>query len=238
MPLTADRPKPMVAIAGRPILERILLGMRGAGIEEAVIVHGYMGDAIEQYFGDGHDIGLRLQYREQESLTGTARAMMLAEDLCDDAPFLLHWGDILVDPANYQTIFTSYADCAPEPACVLGINWVEDPWAGGAVYRDGARVTKLLEKPPRGTAGTHWNIGGVIALSPKIWPALHQVQPPSQGEFYVTEAIDLLIQQGETVLPHEIIGERVHITSPEDVEALHTDPRIAAWESEYAMLAQ
>jgi len=235
MPLTADRPKPMVMIANRPILERILLGLMGAGIEEAVIVHGYLGSTIINHFGDGAAVGMRLRYCEQAALTGTAGAMLLAEEFCGDAPFLLHWGDILLAPANYPAILKTYTNAAP--ACVMGINWLEDPYTGGAVYRDGMRVTGVKEKLPRGTAGTHWNNGGLIAFSSVIWDYLRQTQRQENGEYFLTDALDLMAQRGELVLVHEMIGERVHISTPEDVAPLHTDPRIAAWEAAYRVPA-
>ena len=228
MPLTADRPKPMIELGGQPILERILHMLRHAGIEEAVIVHGYLGDAIETYFGDGSRVGMRLLYREQQELTGTAGAMLLAEDLCGDEPFLLHWGDILVDPQNIHAELELFA--AKQAQCVLNVTWVEDPWAGGAIYRDGARVLRAIEKPPRGTGHTHWIIGGVIAFAPLLWRYLHETQPPEHGEYFVTQAIDLMAQRGEIVLAHETIGQRIHISSPQDVAALHDDPRLIAWQ--------
>ena len=228
MPLTADRPKPMVALAGKPILERILQGLHGAGIEDAVIVHGYLGETIEAYFGDGERVGMRLHYRRQVELTGTAGAMLLAEDLCGDEPFLLHWGDILVDPQNIQVELATFA--AQRAQCVLNVIRVEDPWKGGAIYREGARVLRAIEKPPKGTGQTNWIIGGVIAFAPCLWRYLHETKPPAQGESFVTEAIDLMAQRGELVLAHETIGERIHISTPDDVAALHSDARLPAWE--------
>ncbi len=236
-PATDDRPKPMVEIAGRPILERILESLRATGIDEAMIVHGYLGEVIQRYFGDGERVGMRLQYRAQQALTGTAEALMLAEEFCGNEPFLMQWGDILVDPDNYTTIVRNFQADAGGCVCRLGINWVEDPFRGGAVYRDAQRVTKVIEKPAPGTAGTHWNIGGVIVFSPKWWGYLHETKPPEHGEFYITQGIDLMIERGETVLVHEIIGERVHITSLADLEKLQHDPRIPDWEIRVRRLA-
>lgn len=233
MPLTTACPKPMVPVAGRPILERILLGLRAAGIEEAVIVHGYLGEVVEDYFGDGTPWGLRLHYRAQDNFGGTARAMMLAEELCGDEPFVLHWGDILVDPANYTAALAQATTGSPPPACLLGIKWVEDPCAGGAVYREGDRVSHVIEKPAPGTSATHWQIGGIIVFQPCIWEYVRREAPPATGEFYITQAIETMARHGETVTAFEMLGERVHLTSPADVTALATDPRIREWEAHY-----
>jgi NDP-sugar pyrophosphorylase family protein len=230
MPLTAECPKPMVPVGGMPILARILRGLRAAGIDDAVIVHGYCGEAIEQYFGSGDRVGMRLHYRAQRELGGTADAMRLACDLFDDEPFLLQWGDLLVDPANYPAIIDRFVSASVPPAVVLGVNWVEDPCAGGAVYRDGDRVLRLAEKLPAGTAGTHWNIAGLMIYTGAIWDYIDRTPRPETGEFYITYTMDYMLQHEETITAFELLGERLHFTSPEDIAAAAHDPRLRAWE--------
>ncbi len=234
MPLTAECPKPMIPVGGRPILEHILLGLRTAGVDEAVIVHGYCGEVIETHFGDGAALGMHVRYRAQTQLGGTADAMLTTTDLWDDEPFVLLWGDILFDPANYTAALARYADDPAQPACVLGVNWVDDPYAGGAVYRDGDRVLHLAEKLPRGTAGTHWNIAGLMVLAPSVWRYLKHTAKPENGEFYITQVLDEMIRCGEPIVTHELIGQRLHFTAPDDVQAADTDPRLAAWSATYA----
>ncbi len=228
MPLTAECPKPMVSVGGVPILERILRGLRAAGIDDAVIVHGYCGETIEEYFGDGDRVGLRLHYRAQQTLGGTADAMRLTRDLFDDEPFLMQWGDLMVDPANYPAIIERFH--RTPSAVILGVNWVDDPCAGGAVYREGNRVLRLAEKLPPGTAGTHWNIAGLMIHTPPIWRYIDETPRPEQGEFYVTYTMEYMLEQGETITAFELLGERMHFTSPEDIAAAASDPRLAEWE--------
>jgi NDP-sugar pyrophosphorylase family protein len=233
MPLTAECPKPMVPVGGRPILEHILLGLRTAGVDEAVIVTGYCGDTIEAYFGGGDSVGVRLRYRAQTKLGGTADAMLATTDMWGDEPFVLLWGDILFDPANYTAVLDRYANDPAQPACVLAVNWVDDPWAGGAVYRDGDRITHLAEKLPKGTAGTHWNIAGLMVLAPSLWRYLVNTARPEQGEFYITQVLDEMIRSGETIVAHELIGDRMHFSFADDITAADTDPRLAAWAATY-----
>lgn len=225
--LTENRPKPMIELAGIPILERILRLLKNQGIEEAIIIHGYLGQVIVEHFGDGEKLGIKLKYRQQQSLTGTAEAMLLAEDLLADEPFLLHWGDILVDPENIAAVTEKFTQ--QQAKCVMNVIKVDDPWKGGAVYRDGEKVLRTIEKPPLGTGHTHWIIGGVIAFAPCLWEYLHKTKPPETGEYFVTQAIDLMAQSNEKVLAHETIAERIHISTPADVAKLHHDPRLASW---------
>ena len=79
--LTATTPKPLLAVAGEPIVARVLRGLARAGVRRAVVVTGYLGEQIEAALGDGHALGLALAYRRQERPDGTARALLLAEDL-------------------------------------------------------------------------------------------------------------------------------------------------------------
>jgi len=231
MPLTAEQPKPMVVVGKRPMLEHILRGLRAAGIDDAVIVHGYRGDVIENYFGDGARLGMRLRYRAQQTLAGTAAAMRLTMDLWDDEPFVLQWGDLVLDPVNYPALCARYTMPSSPPACVLGVNWVDDPYAGGAVYRDGTRVLHMTEKPQPGTAGTHWNIAGLMLFTAEIWSYLAAVPPPTDGEYYVTQTMEVMLKDGAHIEAFELIGERLHITSPDDVAIADADPRLAAWDA-------
>jgi NDP-sugar pyrophosphorylase family protein len=220
----------MVPIAGRPILEWVLLSLRHAGIDEAVIVYGYKGQAILDYFGDGAALGMRLSYREQTNLCGTAGAMLSAEDLMGDEPFFLQWGDMFAAPDDYPAILARFHD-APDPlSCVLGVTWVGDPYKGGAVHRDGNRVVRVEEKPAPGTAGTHWVIAGLIALAPSVWEYLHRLPEPVAGEYYITEAIDLMIRDGLGVEAYALQHDRVHVTTPDDVHALNIGAGLPAWE--------
>jgi len=226
MPLTANCPKPLIPVAGTPILERILKGLRGAGIEEGIIVHGYLGQMIEDYFGDGAQVGMRLRYREQNPPDGTAGALLQVEDLCGNEPFMLHWGDILISPSNYPEVLADYAEF--HPAVVEGLNWMDDPSAGAAVYRDGNRVTKIIEKPAPGASTTHWNNAGVFVLSPKVWPYVHRVTPSPRGELEFSDALHMMVGAGEYVLGHELTGLWSDVGTPRIVEELNADPRMQA----------
>ena len=220
MPLTARCPKPLLPVAGVPILERILLGLHGAGLGEAVIVLGYLGEMIEAYFGAGERVGMRLRYRRQDPPDGTAGALKYVEAECGDEPFVLHWGDILIDPANYPALLAGFTQAAEAPACVLGLNWMDDPASGAAVYRQQGRITAIVEKPAPGTSTTQWNNAGVLVLAPQVWQYVRQVQPSPRGEYEFTEVLHLMLHAGETLLPFELQGMWSDIGTPETLAQL------------------
>src|SRR5260221_6648399 len=93
-PLTSTRPKPLVPVAGRPIMEHILLLLRRHHMREVVATVQYLGASIRNYFGDGSDSGVSLSYSVEDSPLGTAGSVRLAEDQLKDT-FLVISGDAL-----------------------------------------------------------------------------------------------------------------------------------------------
>lgn len=211
--LTADCPKPMIPIRGRPVLEYIVMGLRAAGICEFLLVVGYRAEAVHAHFGDGSLWGVKIDYVMQEVPTGTGAAMALARDFAGEEPILASYGDILTDYAHYRALLAEYA--AAPCAAVIGINPVEDPSAGGAVYREGKRVVRVVEKPPLGTAGSRWNLAGVSVYSPDLWPVLANISRSPRGEYELTDAIQGLIATGKEVRACEMTGFWSDVGTPE-----------------------
>jgi len=219
-PLTDHTPKPVLEVAGRPVLEHILRGLRAAGVAEAMVVVGHLGEQVEARFGDGARLGMRLHYRRQAALSGTAAAALLAEDWLGDRPFALTWGDILTDWGNYRRLLDTFRR---EPCdALLGLNEVEDPAAGAAVYREGSRITRIVEKPRPGTSTTRWNNAGVMVLTPAVWPILKGLQASARGEYELPQGIGTMVREGHRVCGVEFEGFWSDVGRPEDV-ALLTD---------------
>ena len=106
MPITATRPKHLIKIAGKPILQFCLEAVKNAGINEVIIVTHYMGDLIKTYFGDGEKLGLKITYVEQKAVLGTGNAAMVAEPFVDE-DFVLIYGDLLFG----ETLLKTYCSC-------------------------------------------------------------------------------------------------------------------------------
>ena len=201
--LTLDTPKPLLPVGGRPMLDHILLGLQQAGVSETMLIIGYLGDQIIKHYGD-FAFGMRLQYAMQEKANGTAAALLLAQEFAAGNDAFVIYGDILTQPGSHKAI----ADTFESSNCdgVIGLNWVEDPWEGGAVYRQDGRITRVVEKPPKGTSTSNWNIAGVSIFAPTLWDRLARVQPSSRGEYELTSAIDLMIEEDCLLRGHEIVG--------------------------------
>ncbi len=90
-------PKPMVPILGRPLLERQIEVLRNNGICDIIMVIGYLGDKIREYFSDGSAWGIRIRYLQEEEPLGTAGSFYYLKELLKEEPFLLVFGDVLFD---------------------------------------------------------------------------------------------------------------------------------------------
>src|SRR5437879_3047041 len=95
-PLTSRQPKPLVPVAGRPIMEHILLHLRRHQMREVIATVQYLGASIRNYFGDGSEQGVALSYSVEDSPLGTAGSVMLARQQLNQ-PFLAISGDALTD---------------------------------------------------------------------------------------------------------------------------------------------
>lgn len=216
--LTADTPKPLLRVCGRPIIEHIFLGLHAAGVRQALVVTGYRGDQIEAYLGTGSRVGMQLTYRRQLKPEGTARALLLARDGVGDQPFLLSWGDILVEHDQYCALITDFqrVSCA----ALLAINETADPWQGAAVYVDGSlRVTQLIEKPPRGASRTRWNNAGIFVFTPLVFRYAERLVPSARGEYELPQAIGAMIDDGQLVRAHPVRGFWSDLGTPADLRA-------------------
>ncbi len=214
--LTAHIPKPMLPLAGRPMLEHILERLGEAGVREYLIVIGYYGAQIQEHFaGSGFDI----TYVEQTVVNGTGRATLLARDFAAHDPFLLTFGDILTEPANYTGIA---AELTKDVDAVLGVKHVDDPYQGAAVYEENRRVTKIIEKPPIGTSTTNWNSAGLYAFQPAIFDELERTPLSPRGEYEITTAIESWVNAGRNVRMYSMQGDWLDVGRPEDLAKAET----------------
>jgi UDP-N-acetylglucosamine diphosphorylase / glucose-1-phosphate thymidylyltransferase / UDP-N-acetylgalactosamine diphosphorylase / glucosamine-1-phosphate N-acetyltransferase / galactosamine-1-phosphate N-acetyltransferase len=215
--LTHDVPKPMVRVAGRPVLERIVAGLVSAGIEQILVVVGYRKDVIMDHFGDGSQFRVRIDYVEQVTRDGTGRVVALARTFAGNTPFLLSYGDILVDPSFYPRLLE-----LGDAEMLLSVRRSADVSKGGAVYLNSAmEVTDLKEKPGPGEAATPWYNAGIYTFRESIFPCVGQLQPSPRGEYELTDAIRAMAHAGMKVRAIEVTGDWVDVRDPEVLAELN-----------------
>lgn len=219
-PLTNRRPKPLVPVLDRPLIEHIIEGACDVGVTELLVIIGYRGDMLRQVLGGGERFGLRLDYAVQEQQLGTGDAVLLAEEFLRGEPFFLSWGDIIVSRSNYARIGHVWREERPD--LVLSLNWVKDPWEGAAVYLDGTRVVRIVEKPPRGSSRTNYNNAGIFILPSQILEAAKEVPLSARGERELPDAIQLMLSRGAFVRGVPIEGCWSDVARPAEVIRLNT----------------
>ncbi len=182
--LTADTPKPILDIAGAPLISHIVDALAGAGLKHFIFVTGYLSEQIEKWakIYQRENPGIKITTVRQPQLNGTGGAMLAAKALLSGHNrFVFGWGDILMDRANYPR-FIHHARM-DEYDLMLAVNRVKDPFRGAAVYVTPQMIVERLdEKPAQGTAKTEWNNAGLFATGQVILDYLARLEPSTRGE--------------------------------------------------------
>jgi len=215
--LTASRPKPMLELCGRPILEHIMVALRGAGIREFVLITGYLAEVVENHFQTGESLGVQIRYLRQQVQNGTGAAFHLTKEVVGQDPFFAGYGDIITSFNNYPHLIQDFQK-RPYDA-LLSLNSVEDPYRGAAVHMDEKGfVTNIIEKPPKGTSTSHWNNAGLFIFSPLIFEYTAKLKPSARGEYEITDAIRAMITDKRRVGSFKLEGFWSDVGRPEDIE--------------------
>ena len=215
--ITAETPKPMLPIHGRPMLEHILDRLADAGIRQFFLVVGYRHELIEQHFRNWR---LPIEFRLQNPVNGTGSAALLAQEFAANEPFLLTYGDILCESAEYTRCSAILRQNAATAATVA-VKAVDDPWQGAAVYEQDGRISRIVEKPPEGSSTTHWNSAGFYAFRPVIFDYLARLRPSLRSEYELTSAVDAMLSDGLDVRISPIEGQWRDVGRPEDLAAVN-----------------
>ena len=216
--LTAEVPKPMINVRGKPVLQHILEGLRNAGIGDLLFVVGYRADIVRDFFDDGSRYNVAIQYATQTVQDGTGRVVNLASDFTGNRPFILAYGDILVDPVNYRRV----ADLPNGVEAILTVTHGEDVSKGGAVFvNDQMELIDLREKPKPGEPTSRWYNAGLYAFRPSIFEFTTKLKPSTRGEYELTDAIRDVARSGKKVKAIELRGEWADVRDPEILAQLN-----------------
>ncbi len=191
-PLTNRRPKPMLSVAGKPLLEYVIEATREAGIDDIVLVVGYRRDRIQTYVGDGDDWGVDVEYAIQDPQLGTGDAVLQAEPYVED-PFVVLNGDQLVDSEGIETVARDLGD--GDDRAVMTVARSSEPQRYGVVDLEGDRVVGIEEKP-RDPISEVFN-AGIYGFAPSIFDALRETGADDSGERTITATLQRLIPNDE-----------------------------------------
>ena len=198
-PLTLGRPKPLVPILNVPVLQHIFGLLRRHGITEIVVTVQYLGNLIQDYFGEGQDFGVSITYSIEESPLGTAGSVRNAADLLTE-PFLVISGDALTD-------FDLRAPIAfhkrQQAMATLVLHRVPNPLEYGVVILgEDNRVTQFLEKPSWGEVFSDTVNTGMYVLDPEIF----RYVPKDKMVDWSQDVFPQLLQNGDPMVGYVAEG--------------------------------
>ncbi|MDZ4860613.1 MAG: sugar phosphate nucleotidyltransferase [Candidatus Hydrogenedentes bacterium] len=183
-PLTLTRPKPLLKVANKPILEHQLDALSGL-VDEAVLIVWYRKDMIEHHFGASYN-GMPIKYVYQTEQLGTGHAILQCKDVVT-GPFIAMNGDDLYDGADLSRLAT-----VPQGALA---KHVDDPRMYG-IYEvtDDGFAKRIVEKP----ADVFSNLAnaGVYKFQPEIFDILAETPKSERGEIEITSAVQVLAERG------------------------------------------
>lgn len=188
-PFTATRPKVMIPVGNKPILEYVVNALQESGIIDIILVVGYKREKIMDYFADGHKWGVNITYVEQFQQLGTAHALRQASHLIKDH-FLVINGDTVIDASAIKEIMRHQTG----EAVMLTVT-VDKAQKYGVVQTHNNLVKSIDEKPKHKEVGNTVN-AGVYCFSPKIFDFLEYMDISERGDYEITDAIKKMIDTG------------------------------------------
>ncbi|MEE8582914.1 MAG: bifunctional sugar-1-phosphate nucleotidylyltransferase/acetyltransferase [Dehalococcoidales bacterium] len=202
-PLTYTRPKAMLPIANKPILEHLLIQAARAGVEEFIFIVGYQEELVRRHFGDGQKWGVAIDYVTQRKQLGTADAINTVRDRLQ-GNFLVMNGDII---AGWEDI-GRLAGCATDTMCLTEVSQTTGL---GVVATKGDAVIRIYEKkadPPSRMANS-----GLYLFTPAVFKAINATKKSLRGEYEITDSIQLMIDGGHKI-GHQRLNQWLELSYP------------------------
>ncbi len=179
-PFTANKPKVMIKVANKPILEYVIEALKNAGIHDIVLVVGYKRSRIIDYFGSGEKWGVKIRYAVQEQQLGTAHALKQAEKFVESDELIVVSGDNIFDSKTVEML--------KEP-WMMAFKKSDEPTKYGIVVTKNGVVEEILEKPKE-AVGNLVNVG--------IYRFGREIFREIDGELDLVSVINKMIKKGYT----------------------------------------
>jgi mannose-1-phosphate guanylyltransferase/phosphomannomutase len=165
-PMTANQPKPLLPVVNKPIMEHVLLLLKRHGFTETVVTVQFLASLVRNYFGDGEDVGMSLQYATEEMPLGTAGSVKNAEDELRADPFLVISGDALTD-IDLSALVQYHKENSA--LVTVALTRVPNPLEFGIIIVDeDGRIQRFLEKPTWGQVFSDTVNTGIYVMEPEV----------------------------------------------------------------------
>ncbi len=201
-PVTRVVPKPVLPLANQITLQYAFDRLKEIGVTEICVVVGETENEMKAALGDGSQFGVNLTYVRQTEPKGLAHAVGFTKEFVDGDSFVLYLGD-----AIYSQDLKQFADAfrANMTGNLSLVKPVTDPERFGIANVEGDRIVKLVEKPK--VPESNLAMAGLYFFGPEIWDVLPDLKPSWRGEYEITDAIQALVDQGQTVIAGRYEGD-------------------------------
>lgn len=196
-PHTYSRPKPLLGVAGKPVLGHIIDDLQGIQIDELICVTGYLGDQIEAFVRETYSFPMR--FIEQPEARGQAHAIHLAREYVE-GPLLVVFGDGLLG------LDTAHLNTHPAEG-IIYCQEVDDPRRFGVAVIAEGRITRLVEKPSEPVSNLAVVGAYYFPEARRLMDAITYIidnNIQTKGEFYIADALQVLIDRGEILRPETV----------------------------------
>lgn len=210
-PLTLTKPKTMLPVAGKPIIQYNIESLRDNGITDILLIVRYKEEIVRNYFGDGSDFGVNISYKTQKDFLGTANAISYGEGFIDDSIIVLN-GDIILDDEIIHEIIKKYNYLSPDTLMLL--TEVEDPSAFGVVEIENGNIKNIVEKPKREEAPSNLVNAGIYIFNKDIFDKIRETEISERGEYEITDSVSLQIEDNKTVIGHKTSKDWIDVGRP------------------------
>ena len=179
-PLTDTLPKCMISVGGKPVLQRNIEWLHSQGIDDLVINLHHCPEAVTDYFGNGRDFGVRINYSYEDKLWGTAGAVQRAKEMLGPERFLVVYADNLLD-CNLLRLYTVHT--SRQAFLTMALFWRQTNVSASSTvsFDPDGRVTAFKEKPRSHEVQSHWINAGLLLCEPEIMQFIPDNQPTDFG---------------------------------------------------------
>lgn len=224
----SDVPKPMINICGKPILEHQIDNLKACGLTDIILVIGYLGDKIKEYFGDGNKFGVNIEYFVEDHPLGTAGALFKMPQLTED--FLLLCGDVIIDVDFNRFIafhkehkawasLVAHPNGHPYDSSLL-VTEIDAPKTVGGMPEDTHRVIRWMAKEDERTYYKNRVNAGIELISPELLKETMKNFVPRHPE--TPDKIDL---DRDVLKPNIPSGKIFAYDTPEYIKDMGTPDR-------------
>lgn len=212
-----DKPKPMVPVAGRPLLEHLVAVGKTSGFEEFVFLNGHLAEVIEDHFGDGSHFGVKIEHVREAEPLGTAGAVRQARDLLTE-PFIVLYGDVLID-----LDLAHLAEFARHKGGLgsLFVHPNDHPYDSDLVLKDeAARITAFLSKPHEPNQYLPNLVSGAIYV---LTPGAIDFVPEQGASDWGKDIFPAIIANGQDIYAYRSIEYAKDVGTPARLEKGESD---------------